>query len=196
MISSARDCSIPIRTARKVGLAASNRSRTNSLVNVYAAMWIAPFLSILTAGSLIYFNAAALFVASPILLLWLFAPAIAWHLSKEEEEKKPNLSENQKLFLHKTARRTWSFFEEFVNAEENWLPPDNFQEQPTRVIAHRTSPTNMGLALIANLAAYDFGYISGSEMAERCNGTLRTMQRMERYDGHFYNWYDTRNLCF
>ena len=140
-------------------------------------MWIAPFLSIITTSILIYFNAAALFVASPILLLWLFAPAIAWHLSKEETEKKPNLSENQKLFLHKTARRTWSFFEQFVNAEENWLPPDNFQEHPTPVIAHRTSPTNMGLALLANLAAYDFGYISGREMAERCNNTLKQCGR-------------------
>jgi cellobiose phosphorylase len=174
--------------------AAAIRSRTNSLLNVYAAMWIAPFLSVITIGSLIYFNAAALFVASPILLLWLFAPAIAWHVSKEEAEKKPNLSDNQKLFLHKTARRTWSFFERFVNAEENWLPPDNFQEQPAPVIAHRTSPTNMGLALLSNLAAYDFGYISGKEMAERCNNTLSTMRRMERYDGHFYNWYDTLTL--
>src|SRR6185369_13180185 len=85
--------------------AATNRFGTNSLLTVYAAMWIAPFLSVLTIGSLIYFNAAALFVASPILLLWLFAPAIAWHLSKEERQKKPNLSESQQLFLHKTARR-------------------------------------------------------------------------------------------
>ena len=174
--------------------AAVNRFGANSLLNVYAAMWIAPFLGIVTIAALIYFNLGELFVASPILLLWLFAPAIAWHLSKEETERKPNLSENQKLFLHKTARRTWSFFEQFINEEENWLPPDNFQEQPAPVIAHRTSPTNMGLALLANLAAYDFGYISGSEMAERCNNTLRTMRRLERYDGHFYNWYDTLSL--
>ncbi|HET6721379.1 MAG TPA: glucoamylase family protein, partial [Chitinophagaceae bacterium] len=174
--------------------AATTRSRTNTLLNVYAAMWIAPILSILTIGSIIYLNPSALLVASPILLLWLFAPAIAWHLSKEEAEKKPNLSENQKQFLHKTARIIWSFFEEFVDADENWLPPDNFQERPTPVVAHRTSPTNIGLALIANLAAYDFGYISGSEMAERCNNTLRTMRRMERYEGHFYNWYDTLSL--
>ena len=115
-------------------------------------------------------------------------------MSKEETEKKPNLSETQKLFLHKSARRTWSFFEQFVTAEENWLPPDNFQEHPTPVIAHRTSPTNMGLALLANLAAYDFGYITGREMAERCNNTLRTMLKLERYNGHFYNWYDTFSL--
>ena len=174
--------------------AASNRFGTNGLLAVYAAMWIAPFLSILTVGALIYFNAIALLVASPILILWLFAPAIAWYLSKAPKELKPSLSESQNLFLHKTARRTWSFFEEFVKAEENWLPPDNFQEHPAPVIAHRTSPTNMGLALLANLAAYDFGYISGWEMAERCNNTLTTMRKMERYEGHFYNWYNTLSL--
>ena len=98
------------------------------------------------------------------------------------------------MFLHKSARRTWSFFEQFVNAGENWLPPDNFQEQPTPVVAHRTSPTNMGLALLANLAAHDFGYISGREMAERCNNTIQAMQKFERYNGHFYNWYNTLSL--
>src|SRR6187399_2291633 len=174
--------------------ATTNRLRTNSIVAVYDEMGIGPFVSIITTTLLIYFNPVAFFVASPILILWLLSPATAWYLSKEEKEKKPNLSEKQKLFLHKTARRTWSFFEQFVNAEENWLPPDNFQEQPTPVIAHRTSPTNMGLALLSNLAAYDFGYISGREMAERCNSTLSTMRRMERYDGHFYNWYDTLSL--
>src|SRR5215203_1870949 len=174
--------------------ATTNRLRTSSLVAVYDEMGIGPFVSIVTITLLLYFYPVTFFVASPILLLWLLAPAIAWYLSKEEKERKPNLSENQKLFLHKTARRTWSFFEEFVTAEENWLPPDNFQEHPTPVIAHRTSPTNMGLALLANLAAYDFGYIGGREMAERCNYTLSTMKRMERYDGHFYNWYDTLSL--
>ena len=174
--------------------AAISRIHSNNLWPVYAAMWIAPFLSIITTGLLAYSNAAALYVASPILILWLFAPAIAWRLSKEETEKKPNLSEIQNLFLHKSARRTWSFFEQFVNAGENWLPPDNFQEQPAPVVAHRTSPTNMGLALLANLAAYDFGYISGREMAERCNNTIQTMHKLERYNGHFYNWYDTLSL--
>ena len=174
--------------------ATTNRLRSNRLAVVYDEMGIGPFVSIITITLLIYFNPVAYFVASPILLLWLLAPAIAWYLSKEVKERKPDLSETQKLFLHKAARRTWSFFEEFVTAAENWLPPDNFQEQPAPVIAHRTSPTNMGLALLANLAAYDFGYISGGEMAERCNNTLRTMRRMERYEGHFYNWYDTLSL--
>jgi len=173
---------------------ASSRIRGDKLQSSYEAMWIAPLLSIITTTLLAYLNAAALYVAAPIVLLWLGAPAIAWRLSKKETQKKPDLSEAQNLFLHKSARRTWFFFEQFVNAESNWLPPDNFQEQPTAVVAHRTSPTNMGLSLLANLAAHDFGYISGKEMLERCNKAISTMLKLERYSGHFYNWYDTLTL--
>ena len=173
---------------------ATSRKHSNDVRRAFASMWIAPFLSITAAGLLVYFNPSAIDSATPILFLWLLAPAIAWGLSKGEIERKPTLSDAQYLYLHKTARRTWTFFEQFVNANENWLPPDNFQEKPNPVIAHRTSPTNMGLALIANLAAYDFGYTSGMEMAERCNNTLQTMLKLERYEGHFYNWYDTLSL--
>jgi cyclic beta-1,2-glucan synthetase len=173
---------------------AASTIRGNDLFSSYAVMWIAPVLSVLTTAFLIYTNSSALYYASPILMLWLLAPAFAWRVSKEEIEKKPNLSKTQHLFLHKSARKTWSYFEEFVTANENWLPPDNFQQHPLPVIAHRTSPTNMGLALLANLAACDFGYITSKEMAERCNNTLQTMLKLERFNGHFYNWYDTISL--
>lgn len=173
---------------------AASGIRTNNLRSSYEALWVTPLLSIIATILLAYLNATALYIAAPILVLWLGAPAIAWRLSKKEIEKKPNLSEAQYLFLHKSAQRTWFFFEQFVNAESNWLPPDNFQEQPIAVIAHRTSPTNMGLSLLANLAAYDFGYISGIEMWKRCNNTISTMLKLERYSGHFYNWYDTISL--
>ena len=174
---------------------ASSRTFHNDVFSSYASMWIAPLLGIITTVILIYTNGSALYVASPILLLWMLAPALAWRLSKAETEKKPGLSKEQDLFLHKSARKTWTYFEEFVTEKDNWLPPDNFQEQPAPVLAHRTSPTNMGLALLANLAAYDFGYITSNEMSNRCNNTLQTMLRMERFNGHFYNWYDTLTLA-
>src|SRR5205823_10166648 len=84
--------------------------------------------------------------------------------------------------------------ETFVAAEDNWLPPDNYQEQPVAVIAHRTSPTNIGLSLLANLSAYDFGYISAGRLIERTQSTFSAMERLERSRGHFYNWYDTQSL--
>jgi hypothetical protein len=97
-------------------------------------------------------------------------------------------------FLRASARRTWRFFADFVGPQDNWLPPDNFQEYPAPAIASRTSPTNIGMSLLANLAAYDFGYICAEEFLRRTGNTLATMEKLERYRGHFYNWYDTRTL--
>ena len=106
----------------------------------------------------------------------------------------PVLSDAQQTFLRGLARQTWRYFEVLVNAEEHWLPPDNFQEVPTPVVASRTSPTNIGMALLANLAATDFGYLSAGQLLDRTDKTLTTMEQLERYRGHLYNWYDTRTL--
>jgi cyclic beta-1,2-glucan synthetase len=92
---------------------------------------------------------------------------------------------DQILFLRKLSRKTWAFFETFVGPEDNWLPPDNYQEPPVAAVAHRTSPTNMGLALLANLSAYDFGYISAGQLIERTGNAFRAMQKLERHQGHF-----------
>ncbi len=74
------------------------------------------------------------------------------------------------------------------------LAPDNFQEDPKPVLAHRTSPTNLGLYLLSAIAAHDFGWIGTHETVERMEATLETMNRLELFRGHFYNWYDTRDL--
>ncbi|MFN2355831.1 MAG: hypothetical protein ABR512_15080, partial [Desulfopila sp.] len=100
----------------------------------------------------------------------------------------------QDLFLRRLSRKTWAFFETFVGPRNHWLPPDNYQEGPVGVVTHRTTPTNMGLALLANLSAYDLGYISAGSLIERTAGTLHTMDTMERHRGHFYNRYDTQSL--
>lgn len=171
----------------------SQNAGTN-IGQAYQTMWIAPFVSVLCIGFLGYNNPQALLVASPMLILWIFAPAIAWALSKPEKEESLELPADQILFLHKTARKTWTYFEQFVTEKENWLPPDNFQQEPVAVIAHRTSPTNLGLALLANLTAYDFGYIGGGELLSRSNNAVQSMLRLERYQGHFFNWYDTLTL--
>jgi hypothetical protein len=98
-------------------------------------------------------------------------------------------------FLQKLARKTWTYFEKFITTEDNWLPPDNYQELPAEKLAHRTSPTNMGISLLANLSAYDFGYISAGQLLERSTLSLNSMQSLDRYRGHFYNWYDTISLA-
>lgn len=174
--------------------ATASRQSKNDLLFIYKKMWVGPVLAFLCLLFFLYTNMPAFLVSSPFIILWFISPAIAWRLSLAEKEETPEFTEAQSIFLNKSARRTWSFFERFVNEGENWLPPDNFQEHPDPVIAHRTSPTNIGLSLLANLTAYDFGYITMGEMMFRSSKTIKTMHKMNRYKGHFYNWYDTLYL--
>ncbi len=141
-----------------------------------------------------YEHASGIIISIPFLVAWMLIPAITWRISLPDKSKTVDLSEKQKLFLNKLARKTWSFFETFVVAGDNWLPPDNYQESPVERIAHRTSPTNIGLSLLANLTAFDFGYIPMQILLIRISNTLQTLQGMTRYSGHFYNWYDTQTL--
>jgi cyclic beta-1,2-glucan synthetase len=164
------------------------------LVDTWRAMWFAPFLAVVTGLALLNVRPMALVSAAPILLLWFAAPAIVWWISRPLVSHVAKLRPEQTAFLHKLSRRTWAFFDEFVTGQDNWLPPDNYQEHPVAVVAHRTSPTNMGMALLANLAAYDFGYLPAGKLLERTANALQTMQSLDRHQGHFYNWYDTVSL--
>ncbi|MGB8545981.1 MAG: cyclic beta 1-2 glucan synthetase, partial [Azonexus sp.] len=171
----------------------AGRSRSE-LAGCLRAMWIGPFIAVAVALHLLLANPALLAVAGPFLVLWLLSPLIAWWVSRPLAAYKVSLSAEQRIFLRRIARRTWAFFERFVGPEDHWLAPDNYQEYRIAAIAHRTSPTNMGLALLANLAAHDFGFIPGGRLLERTASTLRTMTGLARYRGHFYNWYDTQTL--
>jgi len=172
---------------------ADRQSRTD-LIASWRSMWIAPALASAAGIYLTVSNPAALAVAGPILGLWFASPAIAWWISRPLAVRRTRLTADQTLFLRKFSRKTWAFFETFVGPEDHWLPPDNYQEHPAVVIGHRTSPTNMGLALLGNLAAYDFGYISAGQLIDRTAKAFHTMEALERHQGHFYNWYDTQSL--
>jgi cyclic beta-1,2-glucan synthetase len=143
----------------------------------------------------VMFKLGAWPVAAPLVLLWGLAPILAWRLSVPVKlAEKQRLSPLETRTLRLIARRTWRFFETFVKAEEHALPPDNFQEDPEPVVAHRTSPTNMGLYLLSTMVAHDFGWIGISDMVQRLEATLETLTTMRRLHGHFFNWYDTRDL--
>ena len=133
--------------------------------------------------------------AAPFIVLWAAAPAVAlWisRLPKSHEANRLSLADAEAFRL--IARRTWHFFETFVSHEDHALPPDNFQETPKSVVAHRTSPTNIGLYLLSTVCARDFGWIGTLESVERLEATLATMSQMELFRGHLYNWYDTLDL--
>ena len=170
------------------------RSGGNDLPALIRLMWPGPALAVVVSVTLWIQNPGAFLPALPILLLWLASPAVAWWMSRPQQSAKVQIAAEQQVYLRRIARKTWAFFEVYVGADDNWLPPDNMQEQPTSIIAHRTSPTNIGLALLANLAAHDFGYLGSGRLLERTANTLRSMQSLERYRGHFYNWYDTQSL--
>ncbi len=165
-----------------------------NIPGIYISMWFAPFIAFVALVTIVFTEPVMLALIWPIPAIWIASPFTAWWISLTTSSPNVKLSDSKIFFLREIARRTWAFFETFVGPEDNWLPPDNFQETPVPTIAHRTSPTNIGLALLSNLSAYDFWYIPAGQLIERTSKTLLTMERLERYRGHFYNWYDTLSL--
>ncbi|MGD0121641.1 MAG: glucoamylase family protein [Candidatus Limnocylindrales bacterium] len=138
---------------------------------------------------------AAALIAAPFIVMWLLSPAIArWVSLPPLESAAEQLSPADVRSLRLTARRTWRFFEAFVGPDDHALPPDNFQDDPTPVVAHRTSPTDIGMYLLATVTARDLGWIGTLDMVDRLEATLATIGQLERFRGHLYNWYDTRDL--
>jgi cyclic beta-1,2-glucan glucanotransferase len=166
----------------------------SGLAESFRRMLAAPAFAAAGFACIAWMRPASLAIAAPILLIWFVSPAVAWWISLPRTADAVRLSVEQTVFLRKLARKTWSFFERFVGADDHWLPPDNYQEGPVSSIAHRTSPTNMGLALLANLSAYDFGYLTAAQLLQRIRQAFETMGSLERYRGHFYNWYETQTL--
>src|SRR5690606_19307991 len=138
-------------------------------------------------------QSGTIWVALPFVMLWTVAPAIARRISQSPAVAgRLRVSTTDRQALRLVARPTWRYFETFVTTPEQMLPPDNFQEDPNPVVAHRTSPTNMGLYLMCVVSARDFGWSGTLDCIERLEATLTTMQRLQKFRGHLYNWYDTR----
>ena len=172
----------------------AGRIGVSNIFGSYRVMWPAPVvgasLLILTGILPVSFSLCCI----PFACAWILSPLEAWWISQPKISRIHPLSPEQDRYLRRIARKTWRFFETFVTAEDHFLPPDNYQEQPVAVVAHRTSPTDIGLSLLANLTAYDFGYISAGEFLDRTHHTLTTMGKLKRFRGHFYNWFDTITL--
>ncbi len=168
--------------------------RSESMSTVFRKMWPAPVAVAVLTLLILAMAPGRLLLASPILILWALSPALVYLTAQPLPHRKTSPERNQRAAFRAVARRTWRFFEDLVGPADNWLIPDNYQENRADVIAHRTSPTNIGLQLLASLAAYDFGYISFAGVLDRLEPTFDTMLRMQRYRGHFYNWYDTTTL--
>ena len=174
--------------------ASTERRLGTQFQHFLSGMGPAAGLAVLLALGLGYVRPEALPAAALLLASWILAPALAFWVSRPRVTKEGPLTAAERRQLRRLARKTWHFFETFVGSEDHWLPPDNFQEDPKGQVAHRTSPTNVGLYLLSCLVAHDLGYLSLSALAERLEKTFDTFDRLERFHGHFYNWYNTQTL--
>ncbi|HET7218794.1 MAG TPA: glucoamylase family protein [Vicinamibacterales bacterium] len=170
-------------------------NHATSVLTVVRRMWQAPVLAAAAAAVVAMTAPDRLLLAGPILILWLISPAIVFITALPLPHRRTAPGRDDRAAFREVARKTWRFFEDLVGPADNWLIPDNYQEDRLDVIAHRTSPTNIGLQLLATLAAYDFGYLSFGGTLDRLEPTFDTLLKMQRYRGHFYNWYDTQTLA-
>jgi cyclic beta-1,2-glucan synthetase len=171
---------------------------------VYRRMWPAVAIGVLIgvgAVTRMYFvdgGVLSLVLAAvaiiPLSLLWIVSPSIAAALSAPAIPGEVKLGEAERARVERYARLHWEFFNHFVTQETNWLAPDNFQEDPEPEVALRTSPTNIGLQLLSTVSAADLGFITRQDMIERLERIFRSLEKMHRYRGHFYNWYDLTTL--
>ena len=172
--------------ARAAGLLASQGPR------VFAVeMWTGPATAVAVFLALVPARLAALPEALPFLAAWFMSPLVAWWLSRPVVPRRLVLGADDAAQLRRIARRTWHYFETFVTAADHGLPPDNVQTDAGVVIAHRTSPTNIGMGLLSALSAHDLGYLDREQLAAQAGAALATMELLERHEGHLLNWYDT-----
>ncbi len=165
------------------------------LVSAYNQMAGAVAIAVGTLALSLAFGTYASFIALPVVALWGLSPLIArWSSASPTTVERAAVSAQDANALRFISRRTWRYFEIFVTVTDNSLPPDNFQEDPQPIVAHRTSPTNIGLYLLSVVAARDNHWIGTVEMVDRLEATFATLNRLELYRGHLFNWYDTQTL--
>ncbi|HKQ18621.1 MAG TPA: glucoamylase family protein [Candidatus Eisenbacteria bacterium] len=158
-------------------------------------MWAGPALAVAIFALTIAIRPGAVGAALPLLALWLVSPLVAYWLSRPVSAYLVALEPDKRIYLRRVARNTWRYFETFSGEEDHWLPPDNVQEKAGRRVAHRTSPTNIGMGLLATLSAHDLGFIDTGESLDRIERVLNTVDGLEKHEGHLLNWYDTVSLA-
>ena len=174
---------------------ADRTSRTYaSPADLFRRMWAVPAASVAIGVLVAIVAPARLPLALPVVALWCVSPWLAFATGQPMARRRESLTATDRGAFRRIARRTWRFYEDLVGPADHWLVPDNLQENRREKIAHRTSPTNIGLQLLSTLAAHDFGYLTISGVVSRLEPTFDTLMKMPRYRGHFYNWYDTRTL--
>ena len=167
--------------------AAQTEGDRGSLASYYRKEWFSPAVGLVTLAG------AQLRIGMAVGLCWVLAPAIAWAVSRPDGRRKGLPAADRAFLLHQ-ATLIWRYFGDFLRREDHFLPPDNWQEQPGVGLARRTSPTNIGLALLSAMAAADLDLLPRRRAAELIGNILGTVEGLEKWRGHLYNWYDTASL--
>ncbi len=178
-------------TAATAAARAAGVSGGQALLRFVADMMASPLIAAGVGLIVVSQRASAWRSALPFLVLWTIAPAVAYWLSLPVGPRQRRLGNSDRRLLRRTARKTWRYYETFVTAADMWLPPDNFQEGAEPRLARRTSPTNIAMTLLSTLAAHDLGYLTTDALIRRLDLTMTSLEGLERYEGHFLNWYDT-----
>lgn len=168
--------------------AAQAEKHRGSLGQVFACYWLPE-----AAGLLLLFSPRSYLRLAGILFL-LTIPLVLYS-SRHYPKHKQKISGQQRDELENSVAAMWNFYRDFAGRGDNFLPPDNVQEAPVFRIAHRTSPTNIGFLLLSAVAARDFGLIDTAEMGRRLASTIDTVERLDKWNGNLYNWYDTKTLA-
>ncbi|MEO6897919.1 MAG: glucoamylase family protein [Caldimonas sp.] len=173
--------------------AAAEKAATTELRGLLRKHWGAPLAAAVLLVALLAGGSKYPVLATILCVTWGLAPVWTWWVSRPRPRPRVDaLSPADRSYMHDIARDTWRLFERCVGAEDRHLPPDNLQVTPDDIVAHRTSPTNIGLYLLSTACANRFGWIGGVETVERMEATLATLATLARHRGHFLNWYDTR----
>ena len=177
-----------------VTVADTEKNIKNDLISSYKRMRVNLIASVFLVLFAFLFQSEKMLLVVIFALLWFVAPKIDFQINTEEVKNTLQLNPQDLKLIRRNARKTWSYFEDFANEENQYLPPDNFQQFPPNGVAHRTSPTNIGLLLATTLSARDLGYLTTTDMIDRIEKTIGTIEKLETWKGHLYNWYDTRSL--
>ncbi len=172
----------------------AEKMQVNTLKGYLSTMGLSACLGLPLVFLTSIFKPQMIEVSIGVMFLWLIGPFVAYFVSKSSDHVSERLDSVALLELRKTARRTWRYFEEYANVKNNFLAPDNVQVVPYRGVAYRTSPTNIGLGLLASLAARDFGYEGLKESLKNIEKTITTVEKLDKWHGHLLNWYDTKTL--
>lgn len=169
-------------------------SLKNDAISFWKRMWMSSLIGGLLLLGTTVLRPELIIPALIISVSWAISFYVAYIISTPYVKEIKKLATEDIMLLRMLARKTWAYFEDLVTERDNFLPPDNYQEEPYKGIAHRTSPTNIGLLMASVVSAKDLGYISFTETGIWLDKIITTIEKMEKWEGHLYNWYNTNTL--